>query len=149
MKSYVAVQAETLQVQKSAVWLADQGASGALVQFTGQVRDESGQVEALCLEHYPGMTEGILSTIVEQAGARWHLNGAWVVHRVGEIFVGEDIVHVAVSAAHRQAAFDACAYIMDFLKTRAPFWKKEKINGAWVWVEAKQSDEVAAAAWDD
>ncbi|EDX89597.1 molybdenum cofactor biosynthesis protein MoaE [Alcanivorax sp. VBW004] len=147
MKIHVAVTDTALVPAQPSDWLRDAGLSGAMVQFSGQVRDEQGRVEALHLEHYPGMTEGVLRTIVDQAGQKWHLNGAWVVHRIGTMVVADDIVQVAVSAPHRQDAFAACAFIMDLLKTRAPFWKKELIDGRWIWVEARQSDDEAAAAW--
>lgn len=149
MKSRIVVQSQPLESGAPLKWLHDQGLSGAIVQFSGHVRDESGRVEALHLEHYPGMTERLLGTIVDHAASRWHLNGAWVVHRVGTMSGGEEIVQVAVSAEHRQAAFEACAYIMDVLKTRAPFWKKELIDGQWHWVEARERDAHAAAAWLD
>ncbi|MCG8394519.1 MAG: molybdenum cofactor biosynthesis protein MoaE [Pseudomonadales bacterium] len=147
MKAHIAVTDTPLDPVGPVNWLKDAGISGAQVHFTGQVRDEQGRVEALHLEHYPGMTESVLGTIVEQAGRKWHLNGAWVVHRVGTMTAGDDIVQVAVSATHRQAAFEACAFIMDLLKTRAPFWKKELIDGRWIWVEARESDAAAAAFW--
>ncbi|MED5388728.1 MAG: molybdenum cofactor biosynthesis protein MoaE [Pseudomonadota bacterium] len=147
MKCWIEVRDGALVSAEPANWLRDAGLSGAQVQFAGQVRDEAGRVKALHLEHYPGMTEGVLSTIVEQAAHQWHLNGAWVVHRVGTMQPGDDIVQVAVSAAHRHAAFEACAFIMDLLKTRAPFWKKELIDDRWIWVEARERDAEAAAAW--
>ncbi|MGB1921851.1 MAG: molybdenum cofactor biosynthesis protein MoaE [Alcanivorax sp.] len=147
MKTRIEIRNGPLVAAEPSDWLRDAGLSGAQVQFSGQVRDEQGRVEALHLEHYPGMTESVLGTIVEQARQKWHLNGAWVVHRVGPMEPGDDIVQVAVSAAHRQAAFEACAFIMDLLKTRAPFWKKELIGGRWSWVEARERDAEAAAAW--
>ncbi|MDX1805060.1 MAG: molybdenum cofactor biosynthesis protein MoaE [Alcanivorax sp.] len=147
MKTHIAVVASPLTPAAPWQWLHDAGLSGAQVQFCGQVRDEQGRVEALHLEHYPGMTEQVLRAILEQAELKWPLNGAWVVHRVGTMAVGEDIVQVAVSATHRHDAFQACAFIMDLLKTRAPFWKKELIGGRWHWVDARESDVEAAAAW--
>ena len=147
MRSYIAVQDAPLASGAPQQWLHDQGLSGAIVHFSGHVRDEAGRVEALHLEHYPGMTERLLGTIVEHAEARWHINGAWVVHRVGTMQRGDEIVQVAVSAQHRQAAFKACAFIMDVLKTRAPFWKKELIDGRWHWVEARERDALAAESW--
>ncbi|MZR61703.1 molybdenum cofactor biosynthesis protein MoaE [Alcanivorax sp. DP30] len=147
MKAHCAVQDVTLDSCAPQKWLHDQGISGAIVQFSGHVRDEDGRVEALHLEHYPGMTERLLGTIIEHAEQRWHINGAWVVHRVGTMQLGDEIVQVAVSAQHRQAAFEACAFIMDVLKTRAPFWKKELIDGRWHWVEARERDALAAASW--
>ncbi len=147
MKTHIAIQSASLECAAPLQWLQDQGLSGAIVQFSGHVRDEDGRVEALHLEHYPGMTERLLGTIIEHAEHRWPLNGAWVVHRVGTMTRGDEIVQVAVSAEHRQAAFDACSYIMDVLKTRAPFWKKELIDGRWHWVEARERDALAASAW--
>ncbi|EKF73626.1 molybdenum cofactor biosynthesis protein E [Alcanivorax hongdengensis A-11-3] len=147
MKRHIEICERPLASAAPASWLHDAGLSGAQVQFCGQVRDEQGQVQALHLEHYPGMTERVLRAIVAQAGEKWPLNGAWVVHRIGTITAGDDIVQVAVSASHRQDAFQACAFIMDLLKTRAPFWKKELIGGHWQWVEARECDAEAAAAW--
>lgn len=147
MKAHIHIQDAPLDTAAPQKWLHDQGLSGAIVHFSGHVRDEDGRVEALHLEHYPGMTERLLGTIVEHAEARWHINGAWVVHRVGTMQRGDEIVQVAVSAQHRQAAFDACAFIMDVLKTRAPFWKKELIDGHWLWVEARERDALAADSW--
>ena len=120
-------------------------AVGAIALFVGTVRslsdDES--VTAMTLEHYPGMTEAELSRIEDEAKARWPLLNVTVVHRVGRLIAGEQIVLVAVSSAHRQAAFDAAQFIMDFLKTDAPFWKAEERDGETSWVEARQSDDDA------
>ena len=148
MKIHVAVTDTALVPAQPSDWLRDAGLSGAMVQFSGQVRDEQGRVEALHLEHYPGMTEGVLRTIVDQAGQKWHLNGAWVVHRIGTMVVADDIVQVAVSAPHRQDAFAACAFIMDLLKTRAPFWKKEITGDTEHWVEQKAADLDRTQSWD-
>jgi len=122
---------------------------GAVVSFIGTVRDlnEGAQVAELELEHYPGMTERSLQDIVEQARARWPLYGALVVHRVGPMAPMEQIVLVAVSAAHRGEAFAACEFIMDYLKTEAPFWKKEQTPGGARWVDARVSDDSAKAKW--
>lgn len=147
MKAHVCIQAGPLEAGAPQSWLRDAGISGAMVLFSGHMRNEKGKVEALHLEHYPGMTERLIGTIVEHASNKWHLNGAWVAHRIGTMQPGDEIVQVAVSAEHRQAAFEACAYIMDVLKTRAPFWKKELIDGQWHWVEARERDALAAAAW--
>ncbi|MED5238373.1 MAG: molybdenum cofactor biosynthesis protein MoaE [Pseudomonadota bacterium] len=147
MKRHIHIQEAALDSAAPLAWLHDQGLSGAIVQFSGHVRDEDGRVEALHLEHYPGMTERLLGTIVDHSLSKWPLNGAWVVHRVGTMTRGDEIVQVAVSAEHRQAAFEACSYIMDILKTRAPFWKKELIGGHWHWVEARERDALAASSW--
>lgn len=118
--------------------------AGAVVTFVGRVRDFAGQNNNdLWLEHYPGMTEKVLHQIVLQAQSRWPVLSARVIHRVGKMQPGEQIVFVGVSAPHRHDAFQACMYIMDLLKTEAPFWKKEGGN----WVIPKQSDSKAADAW--
>lgn len=130
--------------------LATSHDSGAIVTFVGKVRDfnQGDAVKGLSLEHYPGMTEKALVDIVNQARARWPLQECTLIHRIGDLLLGDQIVLVAVSSAHREAAFEACHFIMDFLKTRAPFWKKElTAEGIQRWVEAKQSDDAAAARW--
>ncbi|MNG94083.1 Molybdopterin synthase catalytic subunit [compost metagenome] len=130
--------------------LAARHDTGAIVTFVGKVRDfnQGEQVKGLALEHYPGMTEKALADIVAQARGRWPLQECTLIHRIGELLLGDQIVLVAVSSAHRDAAFEACHFIMDFLKTRAPFWKKElTAEGITRWVEAKQSDDDAAARW--
>jgi molybdopterin synthase catalytic subunit len=111
---------------------------GAVVSFTGQVRDEP-----LELEHYPGMAEREMAAVLDAARARWPLKGATLVHRFGRLEVGAPIVLVLTASSHRAAAFDAARYLMDWLKTRAPFWKKAADG----WVEAKGSDDAAAARW--
>jgi len=123
---------------------------GAVVTFTGLCRDEGGQLSALELEHYPGMAEAEISRIAEGAAERWPITGLTVIHRFGKIAPGENIVLVIAASAHRQAAFDAANFLMDFLKTRAPFWKKEHLksgqdNG---WVDAKDLDEQALTRWE-
>jgi molybdopterin synthase catalytic subunit len=122
---------------------------GAVVSFIGTVRDmnEGASVAELELEHYPEMTERSLQGIVEQARARWPLYGALVVHRVGPMAPMEQIVLVAVSSAHRGDAFAACEFIMDYLKTEAPFWKKEQTPDGARWVDARASDDSAKAKW--
>ncbi|MGE6170261.1 molybdopterin synthase catalytic subunit MoaE [Aeromonas media] len=130
--------------------LATRHDSGAIVTFVGKVRDfnQGDAVKGLSLEHYPGMTEKALVDIVNQARARWPLQECTLIHRIGDLLLGDQIVLVAVSSAHREAAFEACHFIMDFLKTRAPFWKKElTAEGIQRWVEAKASDDAAAARW--
>tara|TARA_R110000796_G_scaffold127333_4_gene242586 strand:+ start:49777 stop:50259 length:483 start_codon:yes stop_codon:yes gene_type:complete len=128
---------------------ARQAGIGAVVTFVGYVRDFNlGQdVAGMLLEHYPGMTEKALQGIAAEAAERWPLLGVEVLHRVGQLAPGEPIVFVGVSAAHRQAAFDACHFIIDYLKTRAPFWKKEATPAGSVWVEARASDEAALQRW--
>jgi molybdopterin synthase catalytic subunit len=122
---------------------------GALVTFTGICRaEENGQpIASLTLEHYPGMAEEEIATHVAEATARWPLIGVTVVHRHGRIAPGEDIMMVATASPHRAAAFDAAEFLMDYLKTRAPFWKQvEKADGK-IWVEAKAEDDAAALRW--
>jgi molybdopterin synthase catalytic subunit len=123
--------------------------AGAVVTFTGICRDEGGRLKALELEHYPGMAEGEIGRIVDEAAARWPVTAITVVHRFGTMAPGEDIVLVATASAHREAAFAAASYLMDFLKTNAPFWKKEHLasGGTGPWVEAKDEDDDAAARW--
>lgn len=120
---------------------------GAVANFVGRVRGGDDLV-AMSLEHYPAMTEKALAGIVAEARARWPLLGVRVVHRVGRLLPGEQIVLVAVASSHRGAAFQACEFIMDFLKTRAPFWKKEELPGGSRWVDARESDDAAAARWE-
>jgi molybdopterin synthase catalytic subunit len=122
---------------------------GAVVSFVGTVRDmnDGDRVAELELEHYPGMTERALEDIVEQARARWPLYGALVVHRIGPLQPLDQIVLVVCSAAHRGEAFAACEFIMDYLKTEAPFWKKEQTPGGARWVDARVSDDAAKAKW--
>jgi molybdopterin synthase catalytic subunit len=123
---------------------------GGIGCFVGIVRDGAagGRIEAMTLEHYPGMTERAMATIADEAEARWRLLGCTLVHRVGRLLPGENIVLVLAAAAHRQAALDATAFLIDWLKTRAPFWKKEKIaGGGEAWVEAREADEQAADRW--
>jgi molybdopterin synthase catalytic subunit len=123
---------------------------GAVVGFVGYVRDyNDGQdVAGMFLEHYPGMTEKALEKIVAEAETRWPLLRVEVLHRVGALAPGEPIVFVGTASAHRQAAFAACDFIMDYLKTRAPFWKREDTADGERWVEGRDSDQQAAARWD-
>jgi molybdopterin synthase catalytic subunit len=122
---------------------------GAVATFVGLVRDlnEGSAVSRMTLEHYPGMTERALEDICAQAASRWDLLDLRVIHRVGPLAPGDAIVLVAVSSAHRGEAFAACEFVMDYLKTRAPFWKKEVTPGGERWVEARSSDDEAAARW--
>jgi molybdopterin synthase catalytic subunit len=122
---------------------------GAVAVFVGTVRDAGGDaaVRSLTLEHYPGMTEKALAAIVEEAKGRWDLADVLVIHRVGELRPADQIVLVAVTSAHRGEAFAACEFVMDYLKTRAPFWKKEDTSSGARWVDARASDDEAAARW--
>jgi molybdopterin synthase catalytic subunit len=123
---------------------------GAIVTFTGTVRADNDGTGVACmtLEHYPGMTEQELARVEAEAARRWPLQASLIVHRVGTLRPGDNIVLVVTASAHRQAAFDAAAFLMDYLKTRAPFWKKELTpEGEERWVDARDSDEAAAGRW--
>jgi len=122
---------------------------GALCSFVGLVRDlnEGAGVSAMTLEHYPGMTEKQLERLEAEARQRWPLNDVLVIHRYGRLEPGERIMLCAVTSSHRQAAFEACQFLMDWLKTKAPFWKLEEHAGETRWVEARASDDDAAARW--
>ncbi len=120
---------------------------GAVVSFTGLVRG-SGGVETMTLEHYPGMTEKALEAIEAEAHERWALQASAIIHRIGPMIPGERIVFVATASRHRGVAFEAAEFLMDYLKTRAPFWKKEvAADGTAKWVDARESDDGAAARW--
>jgi molybdopterin synthase catalytic subunit len=121
--------------------------AGAVVTFTGLVRDNGGQLTAMEIEHYPGMTEKAISAIMEEATARWALADALVIHRYGVLRAGEPIMMVATAAPHRADAFAAAEFLMDYLKSRAPFWKKEISASGADWVAAKDSDEAALTRW--
>ncbi len=127
------------------------GSDGATVMFLGTVREITGEktISAMTLEHYPGMTERQLETIDAEAGKRWPISSSLIVHRYGRMLPGEDIVMVITQSAHRDAAFDAARFIMDFLKTKAPFWKLEEGGTGKAWVEARISDDEAASRWED
>ena len=122
---------------------------GAVASFVGVVRDlnDGGQVAEMTLEHYPGMTEKALEKIVAEARSRWEIYDALVVHRVGTLKPSDQIVLVVVTGAHRGEAFEACEFLMDYLKTRAPFWKKEATPEGSRWVDARESDDAAADRW--
>ena len=120
---------------------------GALVSFTGLVRDVTGDLEALELEHYPAMTQSALEKIEAEAIARWNLDASLIIHRYGRLEPGQQIMMVATASKHRKAAFESADFLMDFLKSRAPFWKKEHgLEGA-EWVDAKEADEDALKRW--
>lgn len=129
--------------------IAKDNADGAVVTFVGKVRDfnDGANVTDLTLEHYPGMTEAVLEQIEAQARARWSLNYVTIIHRVGTMTLGEQIVFIGVSSAHRKDAFAACEFLIDFLKTKAPFWKLEAGSQGAHWVDAKDSDQQAAQMW--
>lgn len=123
--------------------------AGAVVFFVGRVREHNDgrDVTGLTLEHYPGMTERALEEIVSEARERWPVEKIRVIHRVGTLILGDQIVFVGVSSAHRKAAFEAAEFVMDYLKAQAPFWKKEQTGTGSVWVEARSGDQQAAQRW--
>ncbi len=137
-KSPIDIMAEMVRVEREA---------GAVATFTGLVRADDG-VETLELEHYPGATEAALTKVAEGACVRWGLSAATIIHRVGPMHPGERIVFVAAASAHRGASLEACAYLIDRLKTDAPFWKRETRGAEASWVEARDADEAAAARWE-
>lgn len=146
----VRVQQEDFDLsQEVAALIAGRRDVGAVVSFSGLCRDENGRLSALELEHYPGMAEAEISRIAEEAARRWPLTGLTVIHRFGRIMPGGNIVLVVASSAHRRAAFEAADFLMDFLKSKAPFWKKEHaMDGtATQWVAAKDSDEEDLKRW--
>lgn len=125
---------------------------GAVVTFTGKVRDHNNgkSLKAMTLEHYPGMAEKQMGALMDEARQRWNLDAAALIHRFGRLYPEDQIVLVVTCSAHRQDAFDAAAFLMDWLKTKAPFWKKEDITGAdSTWVEARSTDNAAAQRWSD
>jgi molybdopterin synthase catalytic subunit len=122
---------------------------GAIVTFTGTVRDQDGAVAAMTLEHYPGMTEAELARVEAEACARFALQASLIVHRYGTLKPGDNIVLVATASEHREAAFEAARFLMDYLKTRAPFWKREDGPSGARWVEPEQRDETATARWSE
>ncbi len=146
----ILIQSEDFNIQEETEALRKQtNGIGAIATFTGLVRDldKDQKVSALVLEHYPGMTEKNLEEIVVEASSRWPIIDATIIHRIGELSIGAQIVFVAVSSEHRGAAFNACEFIMDFLKTQAPFWKKTKNENGEHWLDAKESDSLAIEKW--
>ena len=150
MTPTVRVQAEDFDATAEAALLT-QGRTdiGAVVTFTGLCRDEGGRLAALELEHYPGMAEEEIARVAAQACERWPLQGVTAIHRFGKIAPGAQIVLVVTASSHRVAAFEAATFLMDYLKTRAPFWKKEhrKDGTSGEWVAATEADDVAAGRW--
>ena len=128
-------------------FVARAGAAGAVVTFMGLVRDTGGTLACMEIEHYPGMTERAVAAMMDQARARWHLTAALVIHRHGRLNPGEAIMMVACAALHRAEAFAAAEFLMDYLKSRAPFWKKEIGVGGAEWVAARDADEAALGRW--
>ena len=146
MKTTIRVQREDFDLNREVAALAGDGEAGAVASFTGHVRKEK-DLSTLTLEHYPHMTEAEIGRVVAEAGTRWPLTGVTVVHRVGALKPGERIVLVAAASQHRQAAFAACEFVMDYLKTHAPFWKEEARGQEHHWVEHRASDDEAAKRW--
>ncbi|WP_318510078.1 molybdopterin synthase catalytic subunit MoaE [Photobacterium leiognathi] len=145
----ISVQFDDFSVADEYAKLSEGTEAGAVVTFIGKVRDfnQGDAVTGLSLEHYPGMTEKSLQEIVDQAHQRWPLLKTRVIHRVGDLALGDQIVFVGVTSAHRGAAFEACEFIMDYLKIRAPFWKKEQTPEQSRWVDARETDTSAADRW--
>ena len=147
---------DTIQIQNEDFYLATEYAAlgkshstGAVVTFIGKVRDfnQGDNVSGLTLEHYPGMTEKSLAKILVEAETRWSIQGVKVIHRIGELALGDQIVFVGVASMHRGDAFQACEFIMDYLKPQAPFWKKEATENGSHWVDARETDTTAADRW--
>ncbi|MCE4224524.1 molybdenum cofactor biosynthesis protein MoaE [Methylobacterium sp. C25] len=149
--SRVSIQPEPFDVaaELAAVEAGLQGRAGAVVSFTGLCRDEDGRLTALELEHYPGMAEAEIERVVEEAEGRWPIQAVRVIHRHGLIRPGAGIVLVITASAHRKAAFEAADFLMDYLKARAPFWKREHLTDGTTggWVEAIEADAQAAQSW--
>ena len=147
--SVINVQTEDFDVAAEYLALSHSSGTGGVVMFSGLVRDMNlgDNVGGLYLEHYPGMTEKALADIIEQARQRWQLDKVRVIHRVGQLHPGDQIVFVGVASAHRGEAFAACEFLMDYLKTRAPFWKRELTDNGERWIEARDSDSEAAQRW--
>lgn len=145
------IQADAIDCGAAQAWLSADpiSAAGATVLFTGQVRSEQGQVAALSLEHYPGMSDKVLAALVEDVARRWPLLRVLAWHRIGDMQAGDTIVVVGVAAAHRQAAFEACSCLMDRIKTEVPLWKKVSGPGGAEWVDARDADLAAARRWHD
>lgn len=150
MDNRVSVQNDDFSMAQEYAALAEGTQAGAVVTFVGKVRDMNlgDNVTGLHLEHYPGMTEKALLDICDEAQSRWPLLQLRVIHRVGDLDIGDQIVFVGVSSAHRGAAFEACEFVMDYLKTKAPFWKKERTTDSTRWVESRDSDNKAAQRWE-
>lgn len=147
----ISVQTEDFDIaQEYAAMREGNTQDGAIVFFSGLVREmnQGRNVTGLFLEHYPAMTEKALGKIVDQACARWPLSRIRLIHRIGQLHISDQIVFVAVSSLHREAAFDACHFIMDFLKNQAPFWKKETTSHGDTWVDAMEKDKQAMDKWD-
>ncbi|NIY91439.1 molybdopterin synthase catalytic subunit MoaE [Vibrio diazotrophicus] len=149
MDSYVSVQVEDFSVADEYEALSSGTDAGAVVTFIGKVRDMNlgDHVTGLHLEHYPGMTEKSLNEICDEAKSRWPLLRLRLIHRIGDLDIGDQVVFVGVSSAHRSASFEACEFVMDYLKTKAPFWKKERTTDGTRWIDSRDSDAKAAQRW--
>lgn len=149
MNSYVSVQVEDFSVAQEYEALSSGTDAGAVVTFIGKVRDMNlgDHLTGLHLEHYPGMTEKSLNEICDEAKSRWPLLQLRLIHRIGDLDIGDQVVFVGVSSAHRSASFEACEFVMDFLKTKAPFWKKERTTDGTRWIDSRDSDTKAAQRW--
>lgn len=148
----IRIQAEDFDVSTELKQLsANDKTVGALVSFVGLVRDinEGQSIHAMTLEHYPGMTEKALHEIVQAAQQRWPLQGVTIIHRIGDLLPRDQIVLVITASRHRHAAFESADFLMDFLKSKAPFWKKENTPEGSRWVDARESDEIALARWNN
>ncbi|MEN8887479.1 MAG: molybdenum cofactor biosynthesis protein MoaE [Celeribacter marinus] len=143
----ISVQAEDFDLARSLDGFGRAPNTGATVSFTGLVRDDTGDLQHMEIEHYPGMCEAAIEAIVADAVARWSLSDCLVIHRYGKLVVAEQIMMVATAARHRVEAFEAAEYLMDYLKSRAPFWKKEVTKSSADWVAAKDVDEDALRRW--
>ena len=151
IKVNIKIQHEDFDVSKETQKLHG-SESGAIVNFIGLVREHNQhnneQITSMILEHYPGMTESEIDKIIQKSIEKWELTGISVIHRVGKLLVSDQIVFVGVASKHRQNAFDACNFIMDWLKTKAPFWKIEESKSQRKWVDSRQSDQFAICKWE-
>ncbi len=145
----ISIQADDFDPGVEQALLSEDKSAGAVVTFTGLVRDMNlgEKVGGLFLEHYPGMTESALQQIIDEACERWPINKVRIIHRIGQLSTGDRIVFVGVASAHRKAAFASCEFIMDYLKIRAPFWKKETTPEGDRWLDARHQDQEAATRW--
>ena len=153
MAAIIRLQQEPIDLAKNAALKRDHAGIGGIAVFVGTVRGQSGEsgvnpIAAMTLEHYPAMTERALAAIEAEARARWPLLASLIIHRFGRLAPGDDIVLVMTAAAHRQPALDSCAFLIDWLKTKAPFWKREDTAEGSSWVAARVEDDVAAASWN-
>ncbi|WP_133408396.1 molybdopterin synthase catalytic subunit MoaE [Parashewanella tropica] len=147
--THILVQQADFNVADEYTQLSQDDSDGAIVTFVGKVRNrnEGNDVSQLTLEHYPGMTEKVLQELALEARERWSLNHIRIIHRVGTMELGEQIVFIGVTSQHRQAAFDGCEFLIDFLKTKAPFWKLEATDKGDKWVDARETDQHATSLW--